>query len=191
MPPQTRATPPRIVSPSATRGDAAYFRQVAEWGIQAAEALEHAHSMGVVHRDVKPGNLLLDRSGQVWVADFGLAKLASSNAGVTVTGDVLGTLRYMMPEQAGAKHGLVDASGRRVRSRGDPLRIADRGPGRGRQGQGGDLAENRVRQSRSRRGSSNGAFRPTWRRWSSSAWPRTRPNATRRPVSWPLICGGS
>jgi serine/threonine protein kinase/Tfp pilus assembly protein PilF len=98
--PRASATP--------TRGDAAYFRQVATWGVQAAEALEHAHSMGVVHRDVKPGNLLLDGSGNVWVADFGLAKLAAAETGVTATGDVLGTLRYMAPEQALSKHDLVD-----------------------------------------------------------------------------------
>ncbi|HVK07194.1 MAG TPA: protein kinase, partial [Gemmataceae bacterium] len=99
-----------VSRPPATpvRGDAAYFRQVATWGVQAAEALEHAHAMGVVHRDVKPGNLLLDTSGNVWVADFGLAKLAASDAGLTGTGDVLGTLRYMSPEQALSKHDLVD-----------------------------------------------------------------------------------
>src|SRR4051794_15579357 len=44
--------------------DPAYFRRVAEWGIQAAEALEHAHSMGIVHRDVKPGNLMVDGAGK-------------------------------------------------------------------------------------------------------------------------------
>jgi len=91
-----------------SRGHAAYFRRVAEWGIQAAEALEHAHAMGVVHRDVKPANLLLDASGNVWVADFGLAKMAASDAGITGTGDMLGTLRYMSPEQALSKHDLVD-----------------------------------------------------------------------------------
>src|SRR5262245_46661066 len=88
-------------------GAAAYWRRVAELGVQAAEALEYAHSMGVVHRDVKPGNLLLDCQGKLWVADFGLAKLGA-DAGVTMTGDLLGTLRYMSPEQALAKHGLVD-----------------------------------------------------------------------------------
>jgi serine/threonine protein kinase/Flp pilus assembly protein TadD len=87
--------------------DAAYFRRAAEWGVQAAEALEHAHSLGVVHRDVKPGNLLLDGRGKLWVTDFGLARFGA-DGGLTMTGDLLGTLRYMSPEQALAKHGLVD-----------------------------------------------------------------------------------
>ena len=85
---------------------AAFFRRVAEWGIQAAEALEHAHALGIVHRDVKPGNLMIDGQGKLWVTDFGLAQTADS--GLTLTGDLVGTLRYMSPEQALAKHGLVD-----------------------------------------------------------------------------------
>jgi serine/threonine protein kinase/WD40 repeat protein len=83
------------------------FRRIAELVAQAADALEYAHTMGVVHRDVKPANLLLDTSGNVWVTDFGLARLGQG-PGVTVCGDLLGTLRYMSPEQALARHGLVD-----------------------------------------------------------------------------------
>src|SRR5262245_37681122 len=85
----------------------AHFRRVAELVAQAADALEYAHGMGVVHRDVKPANLLLDAGGNTWVTDFGLARLGEG-PGLTVSGDLLGTLRYMSPEQALAKHGLVD-----------------------------------------------------------------------------------
>src|SRR5262249_29656543 len=83
------------------------FRRIAELVAQAADALEYAHTMGVVHRDVKPANLLLDTGGNVWVTDFGLARLGEG-PGLTVSGDLLGTLRYMSPEQALARHGLVD-----------------------------------------------------------------------------------
>jgi serine/threonine protein kinase/Flp pilus assembly protein TadD len=89
------------------RSDAGFCRRAAEWAAQAADGLEHAHGLGVVHRDVKPSNLLVDGRGQVYVADFGLAKLAT-DPGVTGTGDLLGTVRYMSPEQADAKHDLVD-----------------------------------------------------------------------------------
>jgi serine/threonine protein kinase/Flp pilus assembly protein TadD len=87
--------------------DSSFFRTVAELGTQVAEALEHAHSLGIVHRDIKPANLMIDGNGSLWVTDFGLARTAA-DAGLTMTGDVLGTLRYMSPEQALAKHGLVD-----------------------------------------------------------------------------------
>jgi WD40 repeat protein len=70
---------------------------VARIGVQVAEALAYAHGEGVLHRDIKPGNLLLDARGNVWVADFGLAKTPDAND-LTDAGAIVGTLRYLAPE---------------------------------------------------------------------------------------------
>src|SRR5579884_1254612 len=69
------------------------------WLEQAAVALDAAHRIGVVHRDVKPANLLLDEAGNVYVADFGIASAAGMDS-LTATGTVLGTAGYLAPEQA-------------------------------------------------------------------------------------------
>jgi eukaryotic-like serine/threonine-protein kinase len=76
-----------------------YWQSVAHIGRQVADALDYAHKQGILHRDVKPSNLLLDLRGTVWVTDFGLAKVAGPGVdNLTHTGDIMGTLRYMPPE---------------------------------------------------------------------------------------------
>ena len=75
-------------------------REAAAIAADVADGLYHAHKRGIVHRDVKPGNVLLDRSGRARLADFGIARsLAESAERLTQTGSVMGTLRYMAPEQ--------------------------------------------------------------------------------------------
>ncbi len=73
------------------------WRTIARLIADAAHAIEYANEQGILHRDVKPGNLLLDPRGNVWVADFGLAKLIDRET-MTATGDLLGTVQYMAPE---------------------------------------------------------------------------------------------
>lgn len=86
--------------------DTQRFHKVANLGIQTADALHHAHAIGIIHRDIKPSNLLLNDHGHLWITDFGLATTIDGQD-LTVTGELLGTIRYMSPEQAAAK-GLVD-----------------------------------------------------------------------------------
>lgn len=83
------------------------WRSVARLGLQAAEALRHAHGQGLVHRDIKPSNILLDERGNAWITDFGLAKMADS-AELTMSGELVGTLRYLPPERL---RGQADARG--------------------------------------------------------------------------------
>ena len=69
-------------------------------GAALCAALEHAHSRGVIHRDVKPGNVMVADDGSAKLTDFGIARLADATGALTHTGDVVGTLAYMAPEQA-------------------------------------------------------------------------------------------
>lgn len=72
-----------------------------------AEAVAYAHERGVIHRDLKPGNVLLDKDGRPKITDFGLAKRVQGTSNLTVTGQVLGTPNYMPPEQASGKVGQI------------------------------------------------------------------------------------
>jgi eukaryotic-like serine/threonine-protein kinase len=73
--------------------------RVVDLGVQACAGLEHAHAAGLVHRDIKPGNLLLGEAGVVKIADFGIARAAETTR-LTQMGSVLGTAAYLSPEQA-------------------------------------------------------------------------------------------
>jgi eukaryotic-like serine/threonine-protein kinase len=90
-------SPTELHTTAAGRGIGDQWREIAEIGIQVAQALSYAHTHGVLHRDIKPSNLLLDPQGTVWVADFGLATVLGSGQTVR-SGDVAGTLRFMAPE---------------------------------------------------------------------------------------------
>ncbi len=108
--PSSEATDGRSTSktPSIHESSRTYWRSIARIGEEVALALQYAADEGVLHRDIKPANLLLDLEGKVWVTDFGLAT-ELSNDGLTQTGDIIGTLRYMAPERLkGISSPLVD-----------------------------------------------------------------------------------
>lgn len=85
------------------------FRQAAGWIADLADALAHAHRHGVIHRDVKPSNILLDADGQPRLTDFGLAHRDVADGTATEEGQILGTPAYMAPEQARGEVGRIDA----------------------------------------------------------------------------------
>jgi WD40 repeat protein/tetratricopeptide (TPR) repeat protein/tRNA A-37 threonylcarbamoyl transferase component Bud32 len=84
------------------------FREAAELVAAVADALQYAHEQGVVHRDVKPSNIMIGGDGKPWLMDFGLAKRAAGDVTMTLEGQVLGTPAYMSPEQAAGESHKVD-----------------------------------------------------------------------------------
>tara|TARA_R110000868_G_scaffold119469_2_gene316969 strand:- start:300339 stop:303437 length:3099 start_codon:yes stop_codon:yes gene_type:complete len=79
----------------------AYYRKVAHWISEVADAMQYAHDHGVIHRDIKPSNLLLTKDGRLMISDFGLAR-PTGIQGITASNSLLGTARYMAPEQFSA-----------------------------------------------------------------------------------------
>jgi len=85
------------------------IRQAAELIAKVARTVHYAHEHGILHRDIKPGNILLDQKGQPHLTDFGLARLVESESTVTRTLEVLGTPSYMAPEQAVGNNDVVSS----------------------------------------------------------------------------------
>jgi len=85
-------------------------RRAAELIMKVARTVHYAHEHGILHRDIKPGNILLDAKGEPHLTDFGLARLAESESSVTQTLDVLGTPSYMAPEQAVGNNTAVSST---------------------------------------------------------------------------------
>ena len=84
------------------------IRRAAELIAKVARTVHYAHEHGILHRDIKPGNILLDSKGEPHLTDFGLARLVESESTITRTLEVLGTPSYMAPEQAAGEHGKLN-----------------------------------------------------------------------------------
>ncbi|MBX3418798.1 MAG: serine/threonine protein kinase [Pirellulaceae bacterium] len=103
-----RSTETAAVARSETAGPKkSRWKTAARIIAEVADALDFAHVAGVIHRDIKPANILIDEQGRVWVTDFGLAQVAT-DVSLTRSGEMLGTLRYMSPEQAMGQRAQVD-----------------------------------------------------------------------------------
>lgn len=97
----------KIQAPSTANSDDAHYLEVAKHMASVADALHYAHQQGVIHRDIKPHNLIFGVDGLLRITDFGLARL-SEQPGVTVTGELIGSPLYMAPEQLKGDTGPAD-----------------------------------------------------------------------------------
>ena len=170
------------------------YPAVIDLGVQVAEALAAAHALGLIHRDIKAANILLNEAGQAKVADFGLAKALlgagdGGDAGVTVanltqTGLVMGTPAYMSPEQARGEP--LDARTDVFSLGGRPLRGGDRKPpypgrvpSRSCTRSPRPTRSPRARSLRASRRSSTPSSRAPWQRVPPSGIPRRASSRTR------------
>src|SRR5204863_7215719 len=85
-------------------------RRAAELIAKVARTVHYAHEHGILHRDIKPGNILLDKNGEPHLTDFGLARLVETESTVTRTMEVLGTPSYMAPEQAAGSNAALTSA---------------------------------------------------------------------------------
>src|SRR5207247_2094987 len=89
-------------------------RERLELFLQVCDAVNHGHQKGIIHRDIKPGNILVDADSRVKVIDFGIARSTDSDLAITTmhteAGQILGTLAYMSPEQCAADPGQLDTT---------------------------------------------------------------------------------
>jgi len=85
-------------------------RTAAELIAKVARTVHYAHEHGILHRDIKPGNILIDAKGEVHLTDFGLARLVETESTLTRTLDVMGTPSYMAPEQALGENAAVSSA---------------------------------------------------------------------------------
>lgn len=105
---QSAAEQPPTLTPATRTRHGRDYRRLAQLVSEVADALDHAHRQGVIHRDIKPQNLLVGRDGRLRVSDFGLARMLEE-PGVTLSGEMLGTPAYMSPEQVRADRRKIDA----------------------------------------------------------------------------------
>ena len=99
---------PFTIASKHSKSTTAYYRVVANWVADVADALQYAHEHGVTHRDIKPSNLLVREDGRIMISDFGLAR-SHAEASITMTRSLIGTCRYLSPEQVEPSRGPSDS----------------------------------------------------------------------------------